>query len=36
MNEAPETVSTELALYRARLDDLETKSAILINVDVKN
>ena len=29
MNEAPETVSTELALYRARLDDLETKSAIL-------
>ena len=29
MNEAPETVSTELALYKARLDDLETKSAIL-------
>jgi len=29
MNEAPQSVSTELALYRARLDDLETKSAIL-------
>lgn len=29
MNEAPGTVSTELALYKARLDDLETKSAIL-------
>ena len=26
---APNTVSTELALYRARLDDLNTKSAIL-------
>ena len=27
---APNTVSTELALYRARLDDLSTKSAILM------
>ena len=26
---APNAVSTELALYRARLDDLNTKSAIL-------
>ena len=29
MEAAPDTVSTELALYRARLDDLNTKSAIL-------
>ena len=29
MEAAPNTVSTELALYRARLDDLNTKSAIL-------
>ena len=29
MEEAPNAVSTELALYRARLDDLNTKSAIL-------
>ena len=26
---APDTVSTELALYKARIDDLNTKSAIL-------
>ena len=30
MEEAPNAVSTELALYRARLDDLNTKSAILV------
>lgn len=29
VEEAPNSVSTELALYRARLDDLNTKSAIL-------
>ena len=29
LEEAPEAVSTELALYKARLDDLNTKSAIL-------
>jgi adhesin transport system membrane fusion protein len=29
IEEAPNAVSTELALYRARLDDLNTKSAIL-------
>lgn len=29
MESAPNAVSTELALYRARLDDLNTKSAIL-------
>ena len=29
LEEAPDAVSTELALYRARLDDLNTKSAIL-------
>ena len=29
LKEAPEAVSTELALYKARLDDLNTKSAIL-------
>lgn len=29
METTPNTVSTELALYRARLDDLNTKSAIL-------
>ena len=29
IEEAPNAVSTELALYRARLDDLTTKSAIL-------
>ena len=29
MEAAPNAVSTELALYRARLDDLNTKSAIL-------
>ena len=29
MESAPNAVSTELALYRARLDDLSTKSAIL-------
>ncbi len=29
IEEAPDAVSTELALYRARLDDLSTKSAIL-------
>ncbi len=29
LTSAPETISTELALYRARLDDLSAKSAIL-------
>lgn len=29
LEDAPNSVSTELALYRARLDDLNTKSAIL-------
>jgi adhesin transport system membrane fusion protein len=29
MEAAPNAVSTELALYRARLDDLNTKAAIL-------
>ena len=29
IEEAPDAVSTELALYKARLDDLSTKSAIL-------
>ena len=29
LEDAPNSVSTELALYRARLDDLKTKSAIL-------
>jgi len=29
LEDAPDAVSTELALYRARLDDLNTKSAIL-------
>ena len=33
---APSSVSTELALYRARLDDLNTKSAILGSVEFKN
>ena len=29
IEKAPDTVSTELALYKARIDDLDTKSAIL-------
>ena len=29
IDRAPDTVSTELALYRARLDDLNTRAAIL-------
>ena len=29
IEKGPNTVSTELALYRARLDDLNTKTAIL-------